>query len=160
MEVGHASSPVPPFCLHGSLSSVTTSSVYTSYEKESSMKKFLVLILGAAVSAQAALIHFDLSPPGTDVAVGLSPSNQVPPVTNSTGSGNTISGGIVLDTDSDILHLAIGYGSAAGFTDLTGVPIGMHIHSPAPTTQNAGVIVPLGPYSFPAQNPTNGGVII
>jgi hypothetical protein len=124
------------------------------------MKKFLVLTLGAAVSSQAALIHFDLSPPGTDVAVGLSPSNQVPPVTNSTGSGNTISGGIVFDSDANLMHLAIGYGSAAGFTDLTGVPIAMHIHSPASTTENAGVIVPLGPYSFPAENPTNGGVII
>src|SRR5260370_1419305 len=124
------------------------------------MKKFLVLTLGAAVSSQAALIHFDLSPPGTDVAVGLSPSNQVPPVTNSTGSGNTISGGIVFDSDANLMHMAIGYGSAAGFTDLTGVPTGMHIHSPASTTENAGVIVPLGPYNFSTENSTNRGVTI
>src|SRR6266478_9933106 len=114
------------------------------------MKKFLVLTLGAAVSSQAALIHFDLSPPGTDVAVGLSPGNQVPPVTNSTGSGNTISGGIVFDSDANLLHLAVGYGSAAGFTDLTGVPIAMHIHSAAPQGQMAGVLTNLASHNFPA----------
>lgn len=119
----------------------------------------LSVILGIALSAHAGQIQFALSPPGTDVAVGLSPSNQVPIVTNSTGSGNTISGGIMLDTASNILHVAIGYGSAAGFTDLTGVPILMHIHTPADTNQNAAVLVDLSPYNFPAANPTNGGVI-
>src|SRR5262245_49989738 len=109
------------------------------------MKNSIPLLLLATLSSQAALIHFDLSPPGTDVAVGLSPSNQVPAVNNSTGSGNTISGGIVLDTDSSMLQVAVGYGSAAGFTDLTGVPIAMHIHSAAPPGQNAGVLVDLAP---------------
>jgi CHRD domain-containing protein len=123
------------------------------------MKNSIPLLLMATLSSQAALIHFDLSPPGTDVAVGLSPSNQVPVVTNSTGSGNTISAGIILDTDTSILQVAIGYGSAAGFTDLTGVPIGMHIHSAAPAGQNAGVFIDLSPYHFPAANLTNGGVI-
>jgi hypothetical protein len=118
-----------------------------------------LLSIAFTLSAHAGQIQFQLSPAGTDVAVGLSPSNQVPAVTNSTGSGNTISGGIVLDTSSNILHLAIGYGSAAGFTDLTGVPIAMHIHSPGATNQNANVLVDLSPYNFPAANPTNGGVI-
>src|SRR5260370_15574340 len=121
------------------------------------MKKFLVLTLGAAVSSQAALIHFDLSPPGTDVAVGLSPSTQVPPVTNSTGSGNTISGGIVFDSDANLMHLAIGYGSAAGFTDLTGVPTSIHIPSPAPTPHNTRPHVSPGPSNFPAGHPTHTG---
>jgi hypothetical protein len=123
------------------------------------MKNSILLLLMATFSAQAAIIHFDLSPPGTDMAVGLSPSNQVPVVTNSTGSGDEISGGIFLDTDTSILQVAIGYGSAAGFTDLTGVPVGMHIHSAAPAGQNAGVFISLAPYNFPAGDPTKGGVI-
>ncbi len=123
------------------------------------MMKICMVLLSAGMSAQGAMVQFELSPPGTDFAVGLSPSNQVPAVTNSSGSGNTISGGIVFDTDTAMLQLAIGYGSAAGFTDLTGVPIGMHIHGPASTNQNAAIFLDLDPLNFPAANPTNGGVI-
>jgi hypothetical protein len=123
------------------------------------MKSTFFLSFLTALSSQAALIHFDLSPAGTDVAVGLSPSNQVPAVTNSTGSGNTISDGIIFNTDTYNLQVAIGYGSAAGFTDLTGTPIAMHIHSPATTGQNASPLVNLSPYDFPAATPTKGGVI-
>ena len=123
------------------------------------MKTALTLLLTAALSAPAALIHFELSPPGTDVAVGLSASNEVPQSTNSTGSGNTISGGIVLDTNSFKLLVTVGYGSAAGFTDLTGAAIAMHIHSPAGPGTNAGVEISLVPYDFTATNPAHGGII-
>ena len=85
--------------------------------------------------------------------------NEVPPPTNSTGTGGPISGGLTFDTASNILHLAIGYGSAAGFSNLTGPAVAMHIHSPAGPGTNAGVIIPLTAYSFPAANPTNGGII-
>jgi hypothetical protein len=123
------------------------------------MKRSLVVLVLAALSSQAALIHFNLSPPGTDVAVGLSPSNSVPALTNSTGSGNTISGGIVFDTGATNLQVAIGYGSAAGFTDLSGPATVMHIHGPATTNENAGVLISLIPFNFTAANPSNGGVI-
>ncbi len=123
------------------------------------MKAVCTFVLFAALSTQASLIHFSLSPPGTDHAVGLSPLNEVPQATNSTGSGNAISGGIVFDTASNILHLAVGYGSAAGFANLTGPATAMHIHSPAGPGTNAGVVIPLLAYHFPAANPTNGGVI-
>src|SRR5690349_401623 len=96
------------------------------------MKTQLLLFVATALSAQAAQIQFALSPPGTDVATGISWQNEVPPPTNSTGTGNTIGGGIVYNTDTSILHVEIGYGSAAGFSDLSGVPTGMHIHCPAP----------------------------
>ncbi len=113
----------------------------------------------AGFSTQAALIKFQLSPAGTDVAVGLSPSNEVPQSAASTGSGGAISGGITFDTDTSILHLAVGYGSSSGFSDLTGPARAMHIHGPAGPGTNANVLVSLVPYNFTASNPTNGGVI-
>src|SRR5689334_654243 len=122
------------------------------------MKKVCILIiLAASFSAQAAIVHFNLSPTGTDPAVGLSPSNQVPPAVASSGSGSEISAGIFLDTDRSKLNLAIGYGSAAGFRNLSGPAIAMHIHGPAGPGTNAAVLFDLGPLSFPASNPTNGG---
>src|ERR1043166_1977117 len=124
------------------------------------MKQMFALIVATALSTHAAQIKFALSPPGTDVAVGLSPSNEVPVVTNSTGSGNTISTGIVLDTDTAILHVGIGYGSAGGFTDLTGEAVGMHVHGPASVGEEADVLVNLTPYNVPATNPALGGTII
>lgn len=123
------------------------------------MKIFYALLFSAAVSSQAAVVFFDLSPAGTDRAAGLSPSNEVPVVTNSTGSGNAISGGIGFDTDSRVLQVAVGYGSAAGFTDLSGAATVMHIHGPAGPGTNANVLISLVPYNFTAPNPTNGGVI-
>ncbi|HWW00940.1 MAG TPA: CHRD domain-containing protein [Candidatus Acidoferrum sp.] len=123
------------------------------------MKALLTLLLFAALSTQAAMIRFSLSPPGSDKAVGMSWMNEVPPPTNSTGTGGAISGGLVFDSSSNILHLAIGYGSAAGFSNLTGAAIAMHIHSPAGPGTNAGVLIPLTAYHFPAANPTNGGII-
>jgi hypothetical protein len=118
-----------------------------------------LLLLTTGLSTQAALVHFDLSPTGTDKAVGLSPSNQVPVAATSSGSGNEISGGIVFDTDTFELTVAIGYGSAAGFTDLTGPATGMHIHGPAGPGTNASVLISLVPLNFSAANPTNGGII-
>jgi len=125
------------------------------------MKAFSVLTFGLAVSfsAQAALVKFQLSPPGTDTAVGLSPSNQVPAAVNSKGSGGEISAGIIFDTDSSMLQVAVGYGSAAGFTDLTGPATAMHIHGVAGPGTNANVLVSLVPYNFPASDPSKGGVI-
>src|SRR6266568_6325588 len=66
------------------------------------MKRCIVpvfLLLGIAL-AKADIIPFDLSPPGTDKAVGLSPSNEVGTVIGSTGSGNEILSGITFDKSS------------------------------------------------------------
>lgn len=117
----------------------------------------LVALVAITQGASAALIQFDLSPPGSDTAVGLSPLNEVPPATNSTGAGNAIA--IVFDTDSDLLSFGIGYGSAAGFSDLTAPATVMHIHGPAPVGSNAPVVVNLGSHHFPYPNPALGGVI-
>jgi hypothetical protein len=122
------------------------------------MKNALVLLLATAFAAQAATVRFNISPPGSDVAVGLSPSNTVPAVTNSTGTGDAISGGIVFDTASQTLQLAIGYGSAAGFSDLTGEATAAGIYGPASPGQNGAVLFDLSPYVFPAPDPAKGGV--
>jgi len=58
-----------------------------------------------------------------------------------------------------MLEIGIGYGSAAGFTNLTGVATGMHLNGPASTNQSAGVLIDLSPFNFPATAATNGGVI-
>ena len=115
-------------------------------------------VLAAAVYP-AALIPFGISPAGTDAAIGLSPANEVPAVLNSTGSGGSISGGLVFDPGSGTLMLAVGYGSAAGFTDLTGPATSLTLNGPAGTNQNAGMLSDLAPLSFPAVNPAQGGVI-
>ena len=124
------------------------------------MKTSIVILMAAALSTQAALIKFELSPAGTDAALGLSPLNEVPAATNSTGSGGLVSGGITLDTDTLIMDVAIGYGSAAGFTDLTGPATAAHFHGPAGPGTNAGVVVSLVPIHFPAANAALGGVIV
>jgi len=123
------------------------------------MKKSLVILLSAALTSQAALVYFDISPVGSDAAVGLNPANVVPAVTNSTGSGGAISAGVVFDTDTSVLQLAIGYGSSAGFTDLSGPVTSLSINGPAGAGQNAGALIDLAPYLFPAVDPAKGGII-
>ena len=124
------------------------------------MKATIIALCSAVTVSHAAIIQFDLSPPGTDAAVGMNPANEVPAVTNSTGSGGEISGGISFDTVAGTLTFAIGYGSSAGFTDLTGPAVSMHIHGPAGAGTNAPVLINLAPFHFAAANPGQGGVII
>jgi len=124
------------------------------------MKRTLfAVLLSSAVVSQAALISIGISPAGTDTAVGLNPSNEVPAVLNSAGSGGSISGGLVFDTDTYTLMLTVGYGSAAGFTDLTGQATILTLNGPAGTNHNAAVLVDLAALSFPAVNPAQGGII-
>jgi hypothetical protein len=123
------------------------------------MKKIFAVLLSSAAVCQATLIPIGISPAGTDAAIGLSPSNEVPAVLNSTGSGGPISGGLVFDTDTYTLMLTVGYGAAAGFTDLTGPATGLTLNGPAATNQNAAVLLDLSAFSFPAANPAQGGII-
>ena len=117
----------------------------------------MLAFLSSIALSQATIIEFDLSPAGTDDAVGLSPANEVATVV-STGSGNAISGGITFDTDTSTLEFAMGYGSSAGFTDLTGAATSMHVHGPAAAGVNGAVLFDLAPFHFPAVNPAQGGV--
>src|SRR5882757_5053646 len=113
----------------------------------------LLTLCSTLAVAQADVVQFNLAPSG------LSPTNVVPAVTNSTGSGNVISGGIALQTTNSTLTFAIGYGAAAGFTDLTGPATAASLNGPAPAGSNAPVLADLSSFEFPAAEPTNGGVI-
>jgi hypothetical protein len=125
----------------------------------------LIPVLIAAASLplhlHGEIIKFDLSPPGSSPAVGLVPANEVPPATG-TGSGGEILGGIVFNTDTNLLTIPLGYGSVAGFTNLTGAANAAHIHGPAGPTTTA---VPIhdffatGQHFAPAPG-TNGGIIL
>ncbi len=125
------------------------------------MKNQIAVFVSLALitAAQAGAVQFDLSPAGKDVAVGLSPLNEVPAVTNSTGSGNELFDGISFDTNTLTLTLAVGYGSAAGFSNLTTFASAMHIHGPAGPGTNGPVIVNLAPYLFLPADPASGGII-
>lgn len=123
------------------------------------MEKIIAVLLSSAALGQAALIPIGISPAGSDAALGLSPSNEVPAVLNSTGSGGPISGGLAFDTDTLTLRLTVGYGSAAGFTDLTGPATSLTINGPAGTNQTAAVLYDLAALSFPSVNPAQGGII-
>lgn len=124
------------------------------------MKYCLCLIFAIALTSSASVVDFALSPPGTDNAVGIMPQNEVPAVTNSSGSGGVIAPGIFLNTATWELGFAMGYGASAGFTDLTGVPTGMHFHAPAGPGTNAPVAINLLPFHLPAANPLSGGRIL
>jgi hypothetical protein len=123
------------------------------------MKSTITVLLVSGVICQAALIPLGISPAGTDAAVGLSPANEVPAVTNSTGSGGPVSSGVLFDTNTSTLMLTIGYGSVAGFTDLTGPATSVTLNGPAATNENAGVLDDLSALSFTSTNPAAGGII-
>ncbi|MEK7949359.1 CHRD domain-containing protein [Luteolibacter soli] len=122
---------------------------------------FAPLLLATLIPLHAEILQIDLSPAGTSAAVGLSPANEVPAATG-TGSGGEILSGITYDTDTNVLSVALGYGSFAGFTNLTGVATAAHIHGPASVT---GTAPPIHDFITAGQHllapvPTNGGVII
>lgn len=122
------------------------------------LRNSMLAFLSTFTFAGAKVLEFDLSPAGSDDAVGLSPANEVPAVTG-TGTGGAISGGITFDTETSVLSFAMGYGSAAGFTNLSGVPTGLHLHGPAAAGAEAAVLFDLSTGHFPAVTPTNGGLI-
>jgi CHRD domain/PEP-CTERM motif len=117
------------------------------------------LILSSSLFGHAAIIEFDLSPPGTDSGIGLHPLNEVIPGT-SDGSGNEIGAGISFDTGTRLLTLNIAYGSAFGFSDLTGPAFSWLLHGPSPLGETAPVLFNLQAFHTFAINPIQGGQIV
>ena len=122
------------------------------------MKSVSLLLLSTVWICQAALIPFGISPAGSDNAVELSPANEVPPLPGNGSGGELTRNGVVFDTATDTLHLSVGYGSTAGFTDLTGAAVALGLCGPAPTHQIAAPIFDLEPLTI-RTNPAHGGII-
>lgn len=104
-----------------------------------------LLLVGAWLnSANATIIQFDLQGTG---GFGLLPGNENPATTG--GSGGEVGAGIFFDDVTLQLTINIAWGSANGFTNLTGVATGGHIHgitdNPAPGSfiENKPVIIAL-----------------
>ena len=122
-------------------------------------KSLLTLLLLANCSLlKAAIIEFDISPPGTGSGVGLHPANEVIPGPSS-GSGNETGQGIFFDTDTGLLALTVGYGSAQGFKDLTGPAFAWLLHGPSTAGETAPALFDLQPFHTFAADPARGGQI-
>ena len=120
----------------------------------------LFAVVSAIGLAQGAIIEFDLAPTGTSAGVGLRPTNLFPIVTApSTGGGDEISNGISYNTDTNTLSVAFGYGSAAGFTDLTGAATGIHIHGPAAVGATGPLLSDLATLNASFSPATTGGLV-
>lgn len=90
------------------------------------MKKLLSpFVLALATAAPAAIIQFDLRGTG---GTGLLFSNE--PGVLSGGTGGEVLGGITFDNVTKLLTINVAWGSANGFSDLTGNTSNAHIHGP------------------------------
>lgn len=111
-------------------------------------------------SAEAAVYRVDISPAGTDHAVGLSALNAVAQPA-SAATGDVINGGITYDDVTNELNWNFAYGSDFGFVDLVGNFSVAHLHGPAavqfplPNT-GAGVLLDLGPSHTPGTTSQTG----
>lgn len=136
----------------------TTPNQFLLFSGQKLQKSILLAFASTLAFSGATILEFDLSPAGSDNAVGLRPANEVPAVLTSTGSGNSISGGFTFDTANSTLTFAVGYGTAAGFTNLSGAATGIHIHGPAAAGVSAPVLFDLASRHFPAATPSQGGI--
>jgi hypothetical protein len=69
--------------------------------------------------------------------------NEIRAINGNPGTGGEISTGITFDDVSKVLTIRVGWGSAFGFTNLTGAATAMHIHranEPADFLNTAGGI--------------------
>jgi len=95
----------------------------------------IVGILSLVSSADAQIVLFDIE---GKAGSGLLPGNENPSVTESS-SGGELGSGVRFDVGLSRLFINVGWGSANGFTDLTGDASAMHIHGAADFISNAGV---------------------
>ena len=89
----------------------------------------LLVFALTTTSASAAIHIIDISPLGTDYAVGLAEPNASSP-NGSGATGNEKGAGILYDDVAKILSFDFAYGSVFGFIDLAGAYTTAHIHGP------------------------------
>ena len=120
----------------------------------------LILCSPWASTSHADIINFIAT--GT-AGVGLLEGNIDPP-TGEVGTGGIGSTGITYDTDTNLLHVHVEWGSANGYTDLSDDVLMLHLHGPTEGAgtdafgQRAPLVINLGnSNSFDASR-TSGGV--
>src|SRR5262245_35423224 len=86
-----------------------------------------VLLLSVGATVNAAILQFDLI---GKAGTGLLPGNENGTVLGTPGSGGEISGGITFNDVTNVLTLNTGWGTANGFTNLTGNATAGHLHGP------------------------------
>ena len=102
------------------------------------MKKILLAaaLMALVAQVQASIILFDLQ---GRAGTGLLGGNEFPTAVVGGGSGGELPGGIFYDDVTDMLTINVGWGSANGFSNLTGNTTAGHLHGPASMNQAAGV---------------------
>jgi CHRD domain len=102
----------------------------------------LTFLAASAAFAPAAIIQFDLMGNG---GPGLLFTNE--PGVTSGGTGGEVGSGITFDNVTKVLTINVEWGSANGFTDLTGSSTNAHVHGPTTSpggngfTETAGVLI-------------------
>lgn len=117
---------------------------------------FTVLLSAQALSA----VLMDISPPGTSAGVGLSPLNEFLAGgfgMGGSGSGGEMGAGISFDPATLSLRVEVAYGSAGGFSDLSGPAFAWYLHGPSSADRVGPVMVNLSPlHQFAADTATGG----
>ncbi|MDX2109850.1 MAG: CHRD domain-containing protein [Verrucomicrobiota bacterium] len=110
---------------------------------------------------QGANVLFDLQ---GQAGFGLLPGNETGVVAGNPGAGGEVGAGIVFDDVTRELTVNVAWGTANGFTNLSGNASAGHIHGPtasaAPTsfTQSVGVLIGLDGLAGWNNNASAGGI--
>jgi glucose/arabinose dehydrogenase len=124
---------------------------------------FIAVALSAAcvLSAQAHMISFDLV---GKAGPGLLSGNQNGTINGTPGSGGEVGTGIVFNDQTGVLTINVAWGSANGFTNLTGNATAGHIHGPTASSgvaafnEDAPVLINLDDTAGWNPNAASGGI--
>ena len=157
-------SPVKERCRQSQRESVKVPSPVPKNIPQIMKSLFLTLVSTSfvlATQAHSATIAFNLLGKG---GPGLLSTNENGAVAGTPGSGNENGTGISYDDVSNTLTLNVAWGTANGFTNLTGNASGGHIHGPTPSsgaasfTENVGVLFFLDSGVTWNPNASTGGI--
>lgn len=121
----------------------------------------VALSVGGVWSAQAHMISFDLA---GKAGSGLLSGNQNGTINGTPGSGGEVGSGIVFNDQTGVLTINVAWGSANGFTNLTGNATAGHIHGPTASSgaaafnEDAPVLINLDDTAGWNPNAASGGI--